>query len=241
MRPTLVDILETYFSKEELKTFLEEAGLKKSGTKRELAERLVNESNYDPAFLLSRLTKEDLLWILEEEFGLSFPRSTKKQELIDAILNEVEEIPEGYDRRQSYEMTHTRGNRNLEKAILKSLKIFKPYRFEKESELEGQLVVHLRNTIEGAEITPQKAGAKRGDAFVPDIVIENFAVEIKFFKRGTSRAEWDRSIGQAVRYYIDGKYDKVFLFVVDHAGIVPEEDIEKYEELLPWLKVIISK
>ncbi|MDK2870555.1 MAG: hypothetical protein PWP39_1790, partial [Pyrococcus sp.] len=174
MRPTLVDILETYFSKEELKTFLEEAGLKKSGTKRELAERLVNESNYDPAFLLSRLTKEDLLWILEEEFGLSFPRSTKKQELIDAILNEVEEIPEGYDRRQSYEMTHTRGNRNLEKAILKSLKIFKPYRFEKESELEGQLVVHLRNTIEGAEITPQKAGAKRGDAFVPDIVIENY-------------------------------------------------------------------
>ena len=128
----------------------------------------------------------------------------------------------------------------LEEVVYRSLRSFRPYKFEKESELEGQLVVHLRNTVP-TEVTPQKAGAKRGDILVPDIVVDNIAIEVKFFRRNTSKAEWDRSIGQVIRYFLDGNYSRIFLFVVDHAGIAPEDIIKEYERLLPWLKIIVRK
>jgi hypothetical protein len=71
----LVDILEKYFLKDDLQSFLEEAGLKKSGNKRELAERLVKESNYEPAYLLSYLTK-DILFEICRELDISLPKSS---------------------------------------------------------------------------------------------------------------------------------------------------------------------
>jgi hypothetical protein len=66
-------------------------------------------------------------------------------------------------------------------------------------------------------------------------------VEIKFFKRGSNRSEWDRAIGQVIRYYIEGDYHGVILFVVDNAGIVPEHSLGEYETLLPWLSIIVKR
>ncbi|GAB6102674.1 hypothetical protein JCM16138_18970 [Thermococcus atlanticus] len=247
---TLVDILEWYLYKEDLQRLLEDAGLKKSGNKRELAERLVFESDYDPVYLLSKLTKDELFLILDEEFGITLPKSTPKQALIETLLEQLDET-EPIDETPSYvSKTKNKGysKRNLQRekreyifeSIYEALKSFKPYRIEGESDLEKQVVAYLRGSI-SVEVTPQKAGARYGALSIPDIVVEDIAVEIKFFRRGSNRSEWDRAIGQIIRYYIEGDYRAVILFVLDNAGIVPEHSLEEYERLLPWLSIIVKR
>jgi len=248
---TLVDILEKYLYKDELQRLLEDAGLKKSGNKRELAERLVFESDYDSVYLLSKLTKDELFFVLEEEFDITLPRSTPKQVLIETLLEQLNEAEPINKTSLHISKTKNKGysKRNLQKrerskdifeSIYEALRSFKPYRIEGESDLEKQVVAYLRGRV-SVEVTPQKAGAKYGALSIPDIVVEDIAVEIKFFRRGTNRSEWDRAIGQVMRYYIEGDYSKVILFVVDNAGIVPEHFLEEYEKLLPWLSIVVKR
>ncbi|ADC70155.1 conserved hypothetical protein [Methanocaldococcus sp. FS406-22] len=240
----LVDILETYFQKWELQQFLEEAGLKKSGNKKELAERIIKESDYDFTYLLSRLTKDELFDIVETYFEIKLPKSTTKQELLDIIFENID--------MDEIEETETPLNEEIKKSekedeelLLRVYKLlkdgFKPYRIENEADLENQLVVYLRSSLSSEIVTPQKAGASRGNIHIPDIVIKNIAVEIKHFsKERKRRDEWDKAIGQVIRYRVDGKYSGVILFLVDDAGIVPDY-YKEYEDVIPWLKIIIKK
>jgi len=246
---TLVDILEVYLYKDELQRLLEDAGLKKSGNKRELAERLVFESDYDPVYILSKLTKDELFFILDSEFDITLPRSTPKQVLIETLLEQLGEIKidETTSSKSPKKKNKGRSKRSSQKenvdifeSIYNALKSFKPYKIEGESDLEKQVVAYLRGSV-SVEVTPQKAGARYGSLSIPDIVVEDVAVEIKFFRRGSNRSEWDRAIGQVIRYYIEGDYRRVILFIVDNAGIVPEHSLEKYEALLPWLSILVKR
>ncbi len=241
----LVDILETYFQKWELQQFLEEAGLKKSGNKRELAERIVKESDYDFTYLLSRLTKDELFDIVETYFEIKVPKSTTKQELLDIIFENIntDEIEE--DEPLLSEEQIKKLEKEDEELLLKVYKLlkdgFKPYRIENEADLEKQLVVYLRSSLSSEIVTPQKAGASRGNVHIPDIVIKNIAIEIKHFSKDRKRRdEWDKAIGQVIRYKVDGKYSGVILYLVDDAGIVPDY-YKEYEDVIPWLKIIIKK
>jgi len=122
--------------------------------------------------------------------------------------------------------------------IYRALKEFKPYRAENETDLGKQLIAYLRGKVP-YEVTPQKAGARSGNIGIPDIVVGNVAIEIKYFDEGKGRTEWDKAIGQTIRYKLEGNYDTVVLFVIDKKGIVPEY-YKEYEELIPWLKVIVK-
>ena len=226
----LIEILDSYFTKDDLADLLERAELKKSGNKRELIERLLNESNYDLSYLLSMLYREELAEICE---NFSIPKKGSKQAMIEEILKRM-------DIQRKVEKT----SKKLETAeineIYSALKEFRPYKPKSEPELEKQLVQFLDGKgIKG--VTPQKAGAHRGSIYVPDIVIgKTAAIEIKYFKEGHSKVKWDEAVGQAVRYKVYGDTEWVFILAYDESGAVPD-GYKKYEELLPWLKIIIVK
>lgn len=191
--------------------------------------------------MLSRLTKDELFDIVETYFEIKLPKSTTKQELLDIILENInmDEIEE--TETLSTEVIE-KSEKEDEKLLLKVYKLlngFKPYRIENEADLEKQLVVYLRSSLSSEIVTPQKAGASRGNIHIPDIVVKNIAIEIKHFsKERKRRDEWDKAIGQVIRYKVDGKYSGVILFLVDDAGIVPDY-YKEYEDVIPWLKIII--
>lgn len=227
----LVQILERYFTKDELADFLEQAKLKKSGNKIELIERLLNESNYDISYLLSKLHRDDLIEICEE---FDIPKKRTKQEMVDEITGRID----------MKKRTKTKDSKKAIQApeieeVYSALKDFKPYKIRDEAELEKQIFQWLEGRgIKG--VTAQTAGAYRGDIHIPDIVVGNStAIEIKYFSR-QARDNWDKAVGQAIRYKANGNYDWIILFTLDESGIVPE-DYKKYEELLPWLKIIVKK
>jgi len=227
----LVQILDRYFTKEGLADLLERAELKKSGNKIELIERLLNESNYDISYLISMLYRDDLIEICEE---FDIPKRRTKQEMIDEISGRIDvkkrtEAREGKNIVQTSEINE----------IYSVLKGFRPYKIRDEAELEKQIVQWLEGR--GVKsVTAQTAGAYRGDIHIPDIVIGGTtAIEIKYFRRRTAD-NWDKAVGQAVRYKANGNYDWVILFTLDESGIVPE-DYKKYEKLLTWLKIIVKK
>ena len=193
--------------------------------------------------MLSRLTKDELFDIVETYFEIKLPKSTTKQELLDIILENInmDEIEE--TETLSTEVIE-KSEKEDEKLLLKVYKLlngFKPYRIENEADLEKQLVVYLRSSLSSEIVTPQKAGASRGNIHIPDIVVKNIAIEIKHFsKERKRRDEWDKAIGQVIRYKVYGKYSGVILFLVDDAGIVPDY-YKEYEDVIPWLKIITKK
>ena len=239
---TLIDILDTYFYKDQLQQLLEQAGLKKSGTKIELIERLLTESNYDLAYIFSRLTKDELLEILELYFDETLPKSTVKQELIDRLVEYFEGTEKKSKHTQEKQQVISRKNKI---SFLERHQILNEfgrviYKADNEADLEKQLVLYLRSRLPSSLVTPQKAGAKRGGVYVPDIVIGNdLAIEIKYFTQKRSD-DWHSAIGQVVRYKIDGEYDRIILFILDKADNVPE-NYKEYEKLLPWLTIIVKK
>ncbi|WP_324735473.1 hypothetical protein VFC49_10310 [Thermococcus sp. SY098] len=153
------------------------------------------ESDYDPAYLLSRLRKDELFEVCETYFDIYLPKSVTKQELIERILAELSLLREGYSEKQEpkrkkeavYEKTKSMST--IEREVYNALREFKPYKVENEKDLEKQLVVHLRSKV-SSKVTPQKAGAWHGNIYTPDIVVENIAVEVKFFNKGKRRDEW---------------------------------------------------
>ncbi|USS40073.1 SAP domain-containing protein [Thermococcus aggregans] len=238
----LIDILDTYFYKDQLQQLLEQAGLKKSGTKIELIERLLTESNYDLAYIFSRLTKDELLEILELYFDETLPKSTVKQEVIDRLV----EYFEGTQKKDKHIQKEQRKmSKKDEIAFSKVYEILNEfgrvmYKADNEADLEKQLVLYLRSKLPSSLVTPQKAGAKRGGVYVPDIVIgNNLAIEIKYFTQKRSD-DWHSAIGQVVRYKVDGEYERIILFILDKADNVPE-NYKEYEKLLPWLTIVVKK
>ncbi len=208
----LEKIIDKYFSKDDISLMLEKAGLKKSGTKKEIIKRLLNESEYDIEHILMKLYKNKLLEICKM-FQIKVDSRDSKDIIIEKIVSAIEMKP-------STEAKEVRISKKIFNRIIKDINRFEPYKVENERDLEKQLYQYLRGC--GYKVTPQSAGVTYGQKFIPDLVIENIAIELKHIK---SPSQIRDAIAQAIDYKVRG-YSTVLLVLY---GKISKEDIEKYE------------
>ena len=204
---SLQDILN-YASVEDLKYLLEEAGLKKSGNKTELIDRIINETGYTPDYILSWLFTKDELIEICRKMGLS--STGDKTTIINKILGEIgfKEI-----KKPKKISEEEKEREKLFKEVYKLLEDFSPYKPRDEGDIEREVFRLLKYRFEerGIPVVGQAIGVVRGKTRVPDIVVgKSVVVELKYIRRS---ADFQKALGQAVVYQQSHPY--VILYCYD--------------------------
>jgi len=225
---SLQDVLN-YASLEDLRDLLEEAELKKSGNKKQLIERIINETGYTPDYILSQLfTKDELIEICRM---MDLPSTGDKTTIINRILSEIgfkevrkpKKVPEEEKEREK-----------LFREVCKLLEDFSPYKPRDEGDIEREVFRLLKSRFEerGIPVVGQAIGVVRGKTRVPDIVIgKSIAVELKYIRRS---ADFQKAVGQAVMYQQSHPY--VILYCYD-----PEDRCGYPPGGLKNIKIIIKR
>lgn len=229
---SLQDILN-YASLEDLKNLLEEARIKKSGNKRQLIDRIINETGYTPDYILSWLfTKDELIEICRI---MGLPSTGDKTTIINRILSEIGFKEVRRQKKVSEEEREIEKEREkLFKEVYKLLEDFSPYKPRDEGDIEREVFRLLKEKFEerGIPVVGQAIGVVRGKTRVPDIVVgKSVAVELKYIRRS---ADFQKALGQAVVYQQSHPY--VILYCYD-----PEDRCGYHPSGLKNIKIIIKR
>lgn len=184
---------------EDLRDLLEEAGLKKSGNKRQLIDRIINETGYTLDYILSWLFKKDPLIEICEKMGLS--STGDKTAIINRILSKLGykeiKIPKKVSKE---EKEIEKEKERLFKEVCKVLESFSPYKPRDEGDIEREVFRLLKAKFgeRGISVFGQSIGVVRGKTLVPDIVVgRSVAVELKYIRRSS---DFRMAIAQAAEY-----------------------------------------
>ena|GEM_PF-4509524 len=226
----LVDILDYSFYKEELQKFADSLGLKKYGTKRELAKRIAK--NADQEFLtkiLSKLSKKDLRGYLQYYFGVEMSSRVTKEELVKTILKKTKSHHTSKSK-GTYKETPVSGE-YISKIIREFKRIEEPVSARDEADFEKQLLSFLKGKL--SEKRPKLLEMLKRQATVGKYRIDiafgsQVGIEIKLPK---STSSLQRLSGQ-VDVYKD--YFKHIIVVIGDIG-------KKNLDIKEWAKKIRKK